>query len=56
MRYTVVFLLVTLAAAILAFGGILSERATIARGAFVIFICLFLIAFVKEAANPPHKQ
>jgi len=56
MRYTVIFLLITLAAAILAFGGVLTQTAYIAKGLFVLFIVLFLFAFIQESSNPQQKQ
>jgi uncharacterized membrane protein YtjA (UPF0391 family) len=56
MRYTVIFLLFTLAAAIVAFGGFVTTRAVIARGVFVACIFLFLLSFMREASNPPQKQ
>jgi uncharacterized membrane protein YtjA (UPF0391 family) len=56
MRYTVIFLLFTLAAAIVAFGGFVTERTFMARGVFVVSIFIFLLCFIREASNPPQKQ
>ena len=56
MRYTVIFLLLTLGAAIFGFGDISHGVSHIARGIFVVFIFLFLAAFYKEAASPARKQ
>jgi uncharacterized membrane protein YtjA (UPF0391 family) len=56
MRYTVIFLLFTLAAAIVAFGGFVTERTLLARGVFIVSIFIFLLCFVWETANPPQKQ
>ena len=56
MRYTVIFLLLTLGAAIFGFGDIFHGVSHIAKGIFVVFIFLFLAAFYKEAASPARKQ
>ena len=56
MRYTVIFLLFTLAAAIVAFGGFVTERALLARSVFTVSIFVFLLCFIREASNPPEKQ
>jgi uncharacterized membrane protein YtjA (UPF0391 family) len=56
MRYTVIFLLFTLAAAIVAFGGFVTERALMARGVFVVSIFIFMLCFIREASNPTQKQ
>jgi uncharacterized membrane protein YtjA (UPF0391 family) len=52
MRYSVTFLLITLIAAIFAYGDVLNGAALIARGVFAVCIFLFLIAFFKESASP----
>ncbi len=55
MRYTVIFLLITLIAAIFAYGDLLNSFAFAARVIFSVFILLFLIAFYKESAHPAPK-
>jgi uncharacterized membrane protein YtjA (UPF0391 family) len=56
MRYTVIFLLLTLGAAIFGFGDISSGISHIAQGVFIVFILLFLGAFYKEAASPARTK
>lgn len=56
MRYTVIFFLLTLGAALFGFGDITHGISHIAKGIFIVFLFLFLVTFYKEAASPASKQ
>lgn len=47
LRWTVIFLIIAIAAAVLGFTGIASGAASIARILFFIFIVLFLISLIS---------
>jgi uncharacterized membrane protein YtjA (UPF0391 family) len=46
LHYAVVFLVMSLIAAVLGFGGIAAQAASIAKGLFFIFVALAAIAFL----------
>jgi uncharacterized membrane protein YtjA (UPF0391 family) len=56
MRYSVLFLVVAIVAALLGFTGIASSAAWIAQTLFFVFLALFLVmliaSFVQEARIP----
>jgi uncharacterized membrane protein YtjA (UPF0391 family) len=49
LRWSVIFLVVALVAAILGFGGIASAAAGIAKVLFFIFLALFIVSLVLGA-------
>jgi uncharacterized membrane protein YtjA (UPF0391 family) len=51
LRWTLVFLVFSLVAALLGFGGLASGAADIARICFFIFLVLFLVSLIFGAAG-----
>lgn len=56
LRYSVIFLVVAIAAALFGFTGIAADAAWIAQTLFFVFLALFLVmlvaSFVREARVP----
>ena len=56
LRWALIFLVVSLVAAVLGFGGIAADSAYIARVLFIIFLVLFLVSLVfgmSSRGGPP---
>lgn len=49
LHYSLVFLIVAIAAAILGFGGVAGAATDIARMLFVVFLILAIVAFLRRA-------
>lgn len=47
LRWALIFLIVAIAAAILGFGVVASTAAWIAKGIFLVFLVLFVIALIR---------
>jgi uncharacterized membrane protein YtjA (UPF0391 family) len=61
LHYAVVFLVIALIAAVLGYGGIVTETAEVAKTAFFVFAGLaaaaFLVALMRRSHAPrPHRQ
>jgi uncharacterized membrane protein YtjA (UPF0391 family) len=52
LRWALVFLAVTIVAAVFGFGGIAAEAAWIAKILFVVFLALFVISLVMGRKGP----
>lgn len=53
LSWAIVFLIMTLVAAVFGFSGLAVASVTVAKGLFVVFIVLFLVALVAGARQPP---
>lgn len=57
--WAITFLLCTLGAAVLGFGGVASAAAGVAQGLFFLFVALFVAALLAEAlrdGEPPERR
>jgi len=51
LRYTVIFFLVAVIAALFGFGGLAAGAAVLAKIFFYVFVVLFLVTFILDATR-----